>query len=272
MIYKFDDFMNEEFKKPWFDRNKEKMRIFFKKLKIEIDQTKEAKNALMKYVRGEEISEEEILLIRQQSMDVLKGLGMGTIFMLPGGGLLLPFLLKKGQKLGIDLVPSAFKEPLNENFKIIDDKTDEAFKLMGELFGTKDDPLQQFVPPTKVPDHIKLTGIVGDMREDGFREGSIYYGKEAVPFKNVFGEQTGKREIKFEVSIGRRVVINILREDMEKIENIFPDLDYHTRDLNMVEELIRDYISHTYNIEGDIVLSGDFKIKRDNIKKLINKV
>ena len=108
--FKKDNLIKEEFTSPFIEKNKAKLREFFSKLKQEFDETKEAKNALLKYTRGEKPTEEEVALIRKQSMDILKGLGMGTIFMIPGGSLLLPFLLKMGHRVGIDLIPSAFKK------------------------------------------------------------------------------------------------------------------------------------------------------------------
>jgi len=52
------------------------------------------------------LSEEEKLKIRVQLLDICKAIPALAVFMLPGGALLLPLLIK----LIPDILPSAFKE------------------------------------------------------------------------------------------------------------------------------------------------------------------
>jgi len=75
------------------------------KLSIEIRQSKELV-MLIKKSRNVELSKEEKEAIRTQFKDIAKSIPSLTIFMLPGGTILLPLILK----LIPDLVPSAFKE------------------------------------------------------------------------------------------------------------------------------------------------------------------
>lgn len=87
-------------------RNKEK-------LMIEMRESKELV-VLIKKSRSAELSAEEREAVKSQFKDIAKSIPALTIFMLPGGTIILPLILK----LIPDLIPSAFKE--NE----IEDKGD----------------------------------------------------------------------------------------------------------------------------------------------------
>ena len=108
MISKYDNFITES-KLQEFISNP-KIKSFFLKLKKEINETKEAKNIFIKYTKGEKITEEESKMIREQSKDILKTLGLGSVFMLPGGIMLIALLVKYGKKVGVDILPSSFKD------------------------------------------------------------------------------------------------------------------------------------------------------------------
>jgi hypothetical protein len=56
------------------------------------------------------LSEEEKEKIKIQLLDICKAIPAFTVFMLPGGALLLPLLIK----LIPDILPSAFREDSNE--------------------------------------------------------------------------------------------------------------------------------------------------------------
>lgn len=91
---------------------KEKFVELFKNLKQEGNETKEMMNLITKYVETGSISDEESDKIREQLIDMLKLSGHLTIFMLPFGSLLIPFLIKISKKLNIDILPSSFKEEI----------------------------------------------------------------------------------------------------------------------------------------------------------------
>ncbi len=80
------------------------------KLSTELKESKEL-ISLVKKSTTEELSKEEKELVKSQFKDVVKSIPALAIFMLPGGAILLPLILK----IIPDLVPSAFKENEIEN-------------------------------------------------------------------------------------------------------------------------------------------------------------
>ncbi|MDG2440691.1 MAG: LETM1 domain-containing protein, partial [Crocinitomicaceae bacterium] len=79
-------------------RNKEK-------LAIELGESKELV-ALMKKSMIEDLTPEERVKVRAQLKDVLKSMPAVAIFLIPGGSLLLPMMVK----IIPDILPSAFKD------------------------------------------------------------------------------------------------------------------------------------------------------------------
>ncbi len=75
------------------------------KLAAELKESKQLVG-LIKKSATEELSKEEKEMVKTQFMDIVKSVPALAIFMLPGGAVLLPIVLK----LLPDLVPSAFKE------------------------------------------------------------------------------------------------------------------------------------------------------------------
>ena len=75
------------------------------KLAAELNQSKELIQ-LIKKSTTQELTKEEKELVKIQFLDILKSMPSLAIFMLPGGALLLPLLLK----IIPDLIPSAFRE------------------------------------------------------------------------------------------------------------------------------------------------------------------
>ena len=78
------------------------------------NETRESNEMLkiyQKYVtNNEDISKEELEKANQQFSDLLKGLGIAGVFALPGGLLAIAFIVKVGEKLGIDIIPKKYKE------------------------------------------------------------------------------------------------------------------------------------------------------------------
>jgi hypothetical protein len=75
------------------------------KLATELKQSKELV-ALIRKSTSEELSKEEKEKVKTQFMDIVKSMPSLAIFLLPGGALLLPIVLK----IIPDLVPSAFRD------------------------------------------------------------------------------------------------------------------------------------------------------------------
>ena len=78
-------------------------------LKKELAQSKEALSLLKKSTQTS-LTEEEKEKVKIQLLDICKAIPAFTVFMLPGGALLLPLLIK----LIPDILPSAFREDSNE--------------------------------------------------------------------------------------------------------------------------------------------------------------
>tara|TARA_B110000503_G_C6990926_1_gene347299 strand:+ start:264 stop:551 length:288 start_codon:yes stop_codon:yes gene_type:complete len=79
------------------------------RLAQELKQSKEAVS-LIKKATHSHLSEEEKEKIKIQLLDICKAIPALAVFLLPGGALLLPLLIK----LIPDILPSAFKEDFKE--------------------------------------------------------------------------------------------------------------------------------------------------------------
>lgn len=100
------------------DEIKELLKKNKKRLAKELDQSKEAV-ALIKKSMHSNLSDEEKEKIKVQLLDICKAVPAFAVFMLPGGALLLPLLIK----VIPDILPSAFRE---------DDEESEGQKLIEE--------------------------------------------------------------------------------------------------------------------------------------------
>lgn len=91
--------------------NKEKeFKIFIKKYKEHLEETGEAKDILIKYLSGENISKQEIQIVKDQSIEIIKSMGIGIpTILLPGGLALLAFIIWLSKRYGIDILPSYLK-------------------------------------------------------------------------------------------------------------------------------------------------------------------
>lgn len=91
--------------------NKEKeFKIFIKKYKDHLEETGDAREVLFKYVSGQEVTKEELQLVKDQSIEIIKSLGIGIpTILLPGGLALLAFIIWLSKKYDIDILPSYLK-------------------------------------------------------------------------------------------------------------------------------------------------------------------
>jgi hypothetical protein len=78
----------------------------------ELRESKEAVS-LIKKATHSNLSEEEKEKVKEQLLDICKAIPSLAVFLLPGGALLLPLLIK----LIPDILPSAFKEDLTTDKK-----------------------------------------------------------------------------------------------------------------------------------------------------------
>lgn len=80
------------------------------RLQKELEQSKEAMRLIRKSTHSS-LTEEEKELIKILLLDICKAIPAFAIFMLPGGALLLPIVIK----LIPDILPSAFREDLEDD-------------------------------------------------------------------------------------------------------------------------------------------------------------
>ena len=86
-------------------------RVFFKNLNNEAKETRAAGKLVYKYLKTWDLSKDEEKELKLQFYDLLKVMGVGVPFvMIPGATILIPFLLKIADKLGVDIIPSSFKK------------------------------------------------------------------------------------------------------------------------------------------------------------------
>ena len=74
-----------------------------------------------KYVtNNEKITKEELDQANKQFSDLLKGLGLAGVFALPGGLLAIAFIVKLGEKLGVDIIPEKYRKWINhQNSRLV---------------------------------------------------------------------------------------------------------------------------------------------------------
>ncbi|MEP1444959.1 MAG: hypothetical protein ABJK37_02425 [Paraglaciecola sp.] len=66
-----------------------------------------------RFTRGQ-ASKVEMQEANRQFIDVIRGLGLGVLAVLPFAPITLPFVVKLGEKIGINVLPSAFMKDLQE--------------------------------------------------------------------------------------------------------------------------------------------------------------
>ena len=72
-------------------------------------ETKEMLNVYLKYSKGKS-SKEEMNKANEQFRDLARALGIGIFAFLPFAPITIPFIVKLGKRLGIEILPSAFRE------------------------------------------------------------------------------------------------------------------------------------------------------------------
>ena len=79
-------------------------------------ESRETKIMLVTYKRFTkgQASKLEMQEANRQFVDVIRGLGLGVLAVLPFSPITLPFVVKLGEKIGINVLPSAFMKDLQE--------------------------------------------------------------------------------------------------------------------------------------------------------------
>ena len=67
-----------------------------------------------RFTKGQ-ASKQEMQDAHKQFVDVIRGLGLGVLAILPFSPITLPFVVKLGEKLGVNVLPSAFMTDVQED-------------------------------------------------------------------------------------------------------------------------------------------------------------
>jgi len=88
----------------------------------EKQETKEMLITYRRYTQGQ-TNKVELKRANEQFVDILKGLGLGVFALLPFAPLTIPLVVKLGQLVGVDVLPSSFS--MNKPIKEIDQQNQE---------------------------------------------------------------------------------------------------------------------------------------------------
>ena len=98
--------MEINFKKLISTKEKE-FKLFIKKYKEHLEETAEVKDILFRYLSGQKISKQEIQLVKNQTIEIIKSMGIGIpTILLPGGLALLGFIIWLSKSYKIDILPN----------------------------------------------------------------------------------------------------------------------------------------------------------------------
>ena len=93
--------------------NTTKIHKYLLKLKDSfLEESEENKKMLDVYIKSieGEASEDEIDYANNQLNQIFKSLGLGVLTVLPFSPITIPFVIKKAQELGIDIIPNWYKK------------------------------------------------------------------------------------------------------------------------------------------------------------------
>jgi hypothetical protein len=93
--------------------NTEKIQKYLLKLKDsfleESEENKKMLDVYIKYIEGQ-ATEGEIEYANNQLNEIFKSLGLGVLTILPFSPITIPYMMKKAQELGIDIIPNWYKK------------------------------------------------------------------------------------------------------------------------------------------------------------------
>jgi hypothetical protein len=84
----------------------------------ETRETKIMLNTYKRFTKGQ-ASKLEMQEANKQFVDVIRGLGLGVLAVLPFSPITLPFVVKLGEKIGVNVLPSAFMMDYQEDEIIV---------------------------------------------------------------------------------------------------------------------------------------------------------
>jgi len=93
--------------------NTEKIQKYLLKLKDsfleESEENKKMLDVYIKYIEGQ-ATEGEIEYANNQLNEIFKSLGLGVLTILPFSPITIPYVMKKAQELGVDIIPNWYKK------------------------------------------------------------------------------------------------------------------------------------------------------------------
>ena len=93
--------------------NTKKIQKFILKLKDsfleESEENKKMLDIFVKQIEGT-ASEDEIDYANEQLNEIFKNIGLGVLTVLPFSPITIPYVIKKAQELGIDVIPKWYKK------------------------------------------------------------------------------------------------------------------------------------------------------------------
>ena len=93
--------------------NTKKIQKYLLKLKESfLEESEENKKMLDVYIKSieGEASDDEMDYANNQLNQIFKSLGLGVLTVLPFSPITIPFVIKKAQELGIDIIPNWYKK------------------------------------------------------------------------------------------------------------------------------------------------------------------
>jgi hypothetical protein len=102
--------MEIDYRKLISTKEKE-FRTFINNFKEHLEKNDEAKDILIKYITGKEVSQKEIDFMKNQSIELIKSLGIGIpTILIPGGVALLAFIIWLSKRYKINILPNYLKK------------------------------------------------------------------------------------------------------------------------------------------------------------------
>ncbi|WP_353958586.1 hypothetical protein [Thalassotalea ponticola] len=83
----------------------------------EKQETREMLTVYLKYTR-KQATKDEMKIANKQFFDLLKGLGIGVVAILPFAPITIPIMIKLGDWVGVDILPSSFSDKNRQNREI----------------------------------------------------------------------------------------------------------------------------------------------------------
>ena len=140
----------------------EKLEGIFLAIKNEAHETKVMASLINKYFTNKNnFSKEDEVAVKEQFNDLLKIAGLSIPALIPLMKFTIPFIVKLGEKLGINILPSSFKKPTNNEINI--DTASERLQLLERFpsWDGKDIKGIKLLIKTKgkcTTDHISMAG------------------------------------------------------------------------------------------------------------------